>query len=262
MEAVQIKHSTRGASSRYRWSECPGSVSLCEGLPPKSNVHADLGTHAHTVASTILEDAYNEPSPKQAYFEMTEDPELLAAVKVYTDLIRKEALGANYHAIEKGFDMSGLYPGLFGTCDAVSWWLKDFKLTIYDYKHGSGHFVAVENNKQLLYYSIGALLESSFPVSAVELVVVQPRCPRGGEVIHRWSYPVTEVYGHIADLLEEVRRTEEPNAPLKEGSWCFFCPAVSFCPEKHRSRNNKAREQFSLIPIGEENKQNEKTKEG
>lgn len=240
MEAIEIKHSAIGASSRHRWRECPGSVKLCTGLPPTSNVYAETGTHFHGVVADILNDPW-----KRAYYEMVEDPEHLKAALSYVDFIRAECASATLLRIEYPFEMGSLFPGLFGTCDAYAYFLKEKILRVYDYKHGSGHFVEVEENDQLIYYGLGALLELPFPVDHVELVIVQPRCPRKGNVIHKWIFPITEIYGQISDLVNEAKATEEPNAPLKTGAWCYFCPAVSFCPQKHAERNEKAREQFA-----------------
>ena len=47
-------HSKIGASSMYRWSKCPGSVRLCEGIKSVSSVYADEGTRAHELAASLL----------------------------------------------------------------------------------------------------------------------------------------------------------------------------------------------------------------
>lgn len=150
--------------------------------------------------------------------------------------------------LEHAFDMSHLYPGLFGTCDAVAYRMKDRLLRVVDYKHGSGHYVEVEGNEQLQYYALGALLTiPGLKVDWVELVIVQPRCPRKDGVIHNWKIPMTDMIDFAMSLLQKARATEDPNAPLKEGSWCWFCPAVGFCPAQHEKRIGKAQEQFKAV---------------
>lgn len=248
MQTVEIKHSAIGASSRSRWRECPGSVKLCAGLPPKTNEYAQTGSYYHEVASQIL----NDPK-KRAFYEMVEPIEHLEAVLTYVDLIESECKTATLLRIEYPFDMAGLFPGLFGTCDAYAFFKDEKILRVYDYKHGSGKFVPVEQNVQLLYYSLGALIELPFAVDTIELVIVQPRCPRFKRTIHRWSYPVTDVYGYINDLVREASATEAPDAPLKTGDHCFFCPAVEICPAKFEERKAKARKEFS--PVTAEEKQ-------
>lgn len=242
---MATSHSIIGASGYYRWSECPGSVALTKDLPPKSNEHAEAGTLAHHFSEKILR---NEMTWEEA--ALIYDEEMVNAVKVYVDFVRKIESQSTWSKVEHGFDMSHLHPGLFGTCDFVAY-DEHFKgLTVVDFKYGKGHFVEVENNPQLLYYALGALLTIPMRIEKILLYVVQPRCPRRGNVIHGW---VTDLVPNgiefMMELVHNAKRTELPNAPLKEGSWCFFCPAVGFCPEQHKKRNLRAIEQFSEIPL-------------
>ena len=47
-------HSRIGASSMHRWSACPGSVVLSEGIESRSSDDAKLGTAAHALAEACL----------------------------------------------------------------------------------------------------------------------------------------------------------------------------------------------------------------
>jgi len=238
-------HSIIGASGYYRWSQCPGSVSLTKDLKPKTNEYAEAGTKAHELSEQIL---LHKTSFEEA--ELFYEDEMIEAVKVYVNFIREIQTYAEWGKIEHAFDMSHLHPGLFGTCDFVAY-DKDAKtLIVVDFKYGKGHFVEVENNSQLLYYALGALLTMPMRVSKVQLYVVQPRCPRRGQVVHGWA---TEIVPNVLEFMMELvfnaKRTEEVNAPLKEGAWCFFCPAVGFCPAQHEKRNSRAIEQFKEFPL-------------
>ncbi|MCH8328897.1 MAG: DUF2800 domain-containing protein, partial [Nanoarchaeota archaeon] len=53
-------HSKIGASSMYRWSNCPGSVKLSEGMTSESSIYAIEGTAAHEVVGLALERALSE----------------------------------------------------------------------------------------------------------------------------------------------------------------------------------------------------------
>ena len=235
-------HSKVGASGMYRWEECPASVRLTEGLHT-TNVYAQLGTHAHEVAADILEN----PS-KEAWHLMNETTELMDAVMVYVNLIYQETRKALVKGTEFPFDMSAYHPGLFGTCDQWAYFKKEKLLRVYDYKHGSGHFVKVEGNRQLLYYGLGALLQIPLPVLEVELVIVQPRCPRGGEVVHRWRFSAMDIMPtFFIELIAAAKRTEDPNAPMKVGAYCYFCAAINFCPAKVSECLEKAKEDFSVV---------------
>jgi hypothetical protein len=49
----------------------------------------------------------------------------------------------------------------------------------------------------------------------------------------------------VADLVEAVKKTEDPNAPLKAGDWCKFCPAAGTCPALAASAVSAAQAEFS-----------------
>lgn len=234
-------HSRIGASSRSRWKACPGSIRQCEGVPkPQPGIHAQTGTHFHEVASSIL----LQVQPRDFYL-LSEEPLGFEAAMVYVDLIESECKNAHYLVVEHHFDLSALHPGMFGTADAVAYFEKEKLLRVYDYKHGTSP-VDVEDNEQLLYYAIGALLSLSFPVTRVELVVVQPRSSvkRDGK-IKRWGFDlVPKIFDYIQDLLDEVLATEKPDAPLVAGDHCFFCPAVASCPAQLALRVAKAQNIF------------------
>ena len=238
-------HSIIGASGYYRWSECPGSVALTKDLAPKTNEYAEAGTVAHDFSEKILKGELTWEEAALIY-----DDEMIQAVKVYVDFVESHKKSSTWWKVEHGFDMSHLHPGLFGTCDFVAYDEANKILIVADFKYGKGHFVEVENNPQLLYYALGALLTIPMVVDKVYLYVVQPRCPRRGLQIHGWSTPlVPNVIEYMMELVHNAKRTEDPNAPLKEGSWCFFCPAVGFCPAQHAKRRDRAIEQFKDFPI-------------
>lgn len=235
-------HSPTGASSYYRWKECPGSIRLCEGIPKTQIAAAKLGSHAHWIAEQVLSGQH-----EWAYFVMTEDPELLKAVKIYIDLVINECAtgGTCDTGIETSFDMSDtIGDGLYGTTDFWIFRHEDRKLTIIDYKNGKGK-VNVERNEQLLFYALGALLTIGTFVETIELVICQPNY--GKVPIHRWSMPVMEIFDFISELRKNLARTKDPNAELKAGSWCFFCDAARICPAKKAERELKAREDFDAI---------------
>jgi hypothetical protein len=226
-----------------RWKNCPASVRLSKDVPRITSEHAKLGTHAHEIAEQMLK----EGPESDAFFELSES-EVFPYVKIYVDLIRKEAATADEAHVEKGFNLSTLHPQLFGTCDAIHFYKKQSLLRVYDYKHGSGKPVKPEKNDQLLYYALGALLEISHPVDTAELVIVQPRCPRGGEIIHRWQFKVRDVMWDFAfELIAAAKRTEDPDAAIRMGNWCWFCGAVSLCPEKLKEKQLKAKDDFAVV---------------
>ncbi|MCA9339695.1 MAG: DUF2800 domain-containing protein [Candidatus Saccharibacteria bacterium] len=231
-------HSSIGASSYSRWSKthggCPGSVRLSEGIISPESPYAKEGTLAHLVASEILENHFFTMGDRYT-IPHNVTPEMMEAVKIYIDYIKKvandaEAIIEDGHVlIEHKFSLESIYPGLFGTADAVVYFPKEKKLLVADYKHGAGIAVDVEDNLQLQYYALGALISTGLPCDEVEVAVIQPRC--GGEPIRKWSFKSSKLIDFAADLEADAHATRDPDAALNPGKHCRFCPAAATkCP--------------------------------
>lgn len=228
-------HSKIGASSMSRWSVCPASVRLSVGMPNISSKYAEEGTRAHELAEKIL--------TFKALCSV--DVDMLEAVRVYTDYVFSLQKGCSTYGIEEKFDLSAIHPGLFGTCDAWVYQSTSSTLHIIDYKHGQGLAVEVENNKQLRYYALGALLKLKLPCSYVQMTIVQPRAIHPDGPIRSWKIPVVDLLDFTADLIEAAKATEDPNAKAEAGDHCRFCPAAPTCPEIHATAIATAQEEFS-----------------
>ena len=218
-----------------RWSKCPASVRLSVGMPNNSSVHAQEGTYAHEVAEKILTNQLHD----------CEDDGIISPVMTYVEYIRELQKGCSAYGIEEKFDLSNLYPGLYGTCDAWVYNSSTSVLHICDYKHGQGLAVEVENNKQLMYYALGALLKLKLPVSQVEMTIVQPRCWHHDGPIRSWKIPVIDLLDFTADLIDAAKATEDQNSKIESGDHCRFCPAAPTCPEIHSIAIATAQEEFS-----------------
>ena len=246
-------HSKLGASAMHRWAECPGSIRLSAGLDSSSSVFAAEGTVAHDVASYSLD--YDVDAIKsvgelrfQDGHEVTVTEEMCDAVQVYLDAVRGDSAendNAPIRLVEHKFHLKELHPDLFGTADCVQVWPRAKLLRIYDYKHGAGVPLDVKSNPQLLYYALGALLSYKKPITDVEIVIVQPRCPHVDGPVRRHRIKAVKLLEFEADLMDAVRRTEDPNAPLKTGDWCRWCPAAALCPETKRVAQAAAKSEFS-----------------
>lgn len=207
---------------------------MCDGLPNIESGYAKEGTHAHGVAAQILEKHFFDIEPKGW---LAADKEMRAAVDVYVDFVKAETLKAKREdpagtlMIEHRFDLSAVYPGLFGTADAIIYFPESKKLMVIDYKHGAGIAVEVEDNLQLQYYGLGALLSTGFPCETVELVIVQPRCEHEDGQIRRWTFSSIDILDFAADLAADAHATTLPGAKLNPGKHCRFCAAAPVkCP--------------------------------
>lgn len=240
-------HSKIGASGMYRWSKCPGSVKLSEGIESRSSVFAEEGTKAHELGEKWLKEG--ETALAGYPIDMVEH------VSVYVDAVaeRQDADPTNNRLlIEQRFHLHELHSDLFGTSDAIVWQPAIGRLSVIDLKYGAGVPVEVEDNPQLLYYGLGALLANKqWKPREVEVVIVQPRCPHPDGPVRSQVIQVVDLLEFAADLVEAVKRTEEASeqhatldtlnwmrAYLNPGDHCRWCPAAAICP----SQRSKAQE--------------------
>lgn len=244
------KHSVLSASGAHRWLACPGSVRMSEGMPKTSSVYADEGTVAHRVAEDCLRSGMNAAKylggmiPLNGIeYEITQD--MVDAVQLYLDTVRNDWQPSNNHElkVEHKFKLDWLYPGMFGTNDAMV--CEPFGvLRVYDFKYGAGVPVEVEGNPQMMYYALGAAKGDAY--ESVELVVVQPRAPHSEGPIRRASMPIEDLtrWGNEV-LLPGAKATDEENAPLNAGEHCRFCPALAVCPAQKALAVSVAQEVFA-----------------
>jgi len=248
-------HSPIGASGYYRWRACPGSVRLCRGLPNKSSVYAAEGTLAHSIAA----EAWATGQSAKAYLgqkrtvdgcELQVTPEMVLAVQSYLDAIAADTEAGDVVLMEVGFDLSHLYPELWGTSDNVIYKRKRERLVVRDFKYGAGVAVEVEANEQLMYYALGAMLGTQSvlrnkPVREVELVIHQPRREHEDGFERRWLFDSVDLIDFMANLVDDARKTGEKNAPLVTGDHCRWCPAKGICPELRKTALEKAKTEFT-----------------
>lgn len=232
-------HSRIGASSMYRWSECPGSVRLSAGIESKSSRYAEEGTEAHDLAARWLTAGIAPEFP---------DEEMQEAVKVYVDWVRGLYEPGDTLLVEQRFDLSAIHRGCFGTSDCVLWKPKQKLLIVGDYKHGAGIPVEVieddKINPQLGYYGLGTLITTKFNPERVQLTIVQPRCNHPAGPIRSHTIDAIDLLDFSADLKDYARATEDPDAPLKAGDHCRFCPASGVCPELTSRATEAAKMEF------------------
>lgn len=250
LAVIDKPHSRLGASSAHRWMACPGSVRLTADLPNKTSEHAALGTAAHEIGERALRTGRDVESyrgetifvdnPGKTPFRFEVDDDMIDAVSVYVDLVREEA-GDNPVNVEVGFALRQ-DERFFGTNDASVYLPEQRTLVVYDYKHGAGYMVDADDNPQLKYYALGAIMVCPHPVSEIELVIVQPRGQ--GEAIKRWSTTPFDLMDFGAELVAGAARVDDPNAPLATGAHCQFCDAAPVCPARREEAYSTAGAMF------------------
>lgn len=251
MEQEKKVHATLGASKASRWMACPGSVRLERGVsaPPESDFAAE-GTCAHFVAELCLTGKTTTPWDyvgKEFHgVEVTED--MAEHVAVFVDYCR--SLPYTQRWIEREFNLSALNPPepMFGTADFVRYDAASSTLEVVDLKYGRGVIVDAMENKQLMYYGLGVLLDLGVSVDKVKLTIVQPRAEHGDGYIRSDEQDVLDIVGFAGELLQMAAETQRPDAKLAVGTHCRWCNAAGLCPEKAQQAQNVAMTEFSVMP--------------
>jgi hypothetical protein len=220
-----------GGSTAKRVINCPGSVALCQKVPPRpSSKYADEGTLLHNVMAEMLgSDKELRHVLDMEYNGIKLTGELIdEKVRPALDAINEIDPDAQLEfAVEQTVSFGDLIPGVFGSCDLIGR-IGD-RAIILDWKFGDGVAVEAEENSQLLFYTAAAIrtpaLEWVFKdAKEIECIIVQP--PK----IKRWVTSFDRVRQFERELTYAVKQSAKPDAPLKIGDHCRWCAAKPICP--------------------------------
>ena len=240
-------HSNLGASSRDRWANCAGSNKLIASLgslPVVSRPSADRGTMLHEFAAGAIR-AYLAGRTDAA---MPQDDEDRDSVRFYLDevvkIIERHASHRGWIAyVETKFALPRVHPHAFGTLDFAFYCPKCAFVEVVDYKSGFNEVEAFQN-KQLMYYGVGGLLSEGWKIKTANLTIIQPQ---GYNPVKTWPVTSVQLFDEIDVIRREALATEAPDAPLKSGAWCKYCPASAVCPEQRNANFEIAKAEFTPV---------------
>lgn len=256
------KHAQWSASATARNWLCPGNIALAQDLVERPEGYAAAwGTACHEVAEGLLShkvDRLGEVIETDRHV-ITVDQEMIDVAYIYADYIRSRLrVGFNIYRLEQELSLERLNLGMEagGIADCVLYNANNETLEVVDLKTGKGMFVDAENNAQMRFYALGALLAMDLdptPVSHVITTIVQPRYASRHGTIRDEKLHVGELYDWAIDLDEHVRDAATALADYKEArgnaihmeTWvdrwlnpgeaqCAFCPAAGGCPALRR----------------------------
>ena len=234
---TETKHSRFSPSSATRWTTCTASVTLADRLRKKGlmldvpSLAASEGTKAHEVVEAYLYwDNYR--GYKTSILDDC-DPEMLEAAEVMVKEVR-ERMGPRVTLhIERPVQMTSVSKDIFGTADVILWDWGKRKLTVMDFKYGTGTLVEVEHNLQLMAYAVmfaDYLADKEQWPLELELVIVQPRIPN----------IQSQILEDATDWLDYYRlffRTKFSEAQIDQlkvfrpsSKNCRWCQCAAVCP--------------------------------
>lgn len=197
-------HAKLSPSSAERWTVCPGSVVLSQGMPNPESPYAAEGTKAHALAECWLKGQ----NPTDKWFVSADAREMRDYVNVYTSFVR-DLTDIEPETILHVEQQVAVSVEVYGTADAIVWQPTRKHLHVVDLKYGAGVAVEVVNNLQLKIYGLAALLTMNYDAETVTVHIVQPRCPHRDGPIRSVSYDAVDLVEFFADIEDAVARVAE-----------------------------------------------------
>lgn len=223
-------HSDYSPSRLGRIILCPGSVSLCKGVPKQpTSPYAEEGTLLHGYMELTLNAWPNDP---EITFDPDKEIDHMNAIADCMDYLLKHVDLSEDGVkifIETRVAMQGLEE-VNGTLDLAV--LTKTALNIFDWKFGRGVEVHAKDNPQLLSYLSGILnvftrsgnpLPKDFPMF---VHVVQPRISN-----FQWEeVKYADLMDHSWKAERAIRLSEGKNPPFNPGfEQCRWCDAAAVC---------------------------------
>lgn len=268
-----------GGSTAARRIGCPRSYALeqyvlerASGETETSSVYAQEGTVLHEIMAIALEKdvepttllPFTFKTDKDGGWEFTVDLDLWEdkgepALKAFDKFVaeQEERLGEPMQfLIETSVQFPGI-EGAFGTSDIIA--RCGNEIFVLDWKFGRG-VVPAEENKQLMFYTAGALntARSFFDgmnlthETPVTMAIIQPMRPG---VIDTWRTDLLRLHHFEVELHGAIQaiQNEGMDAPIKEGSWCTFAKCKVVCP-LHIGAARKLADSFDKLKAASEGK--------
>lgn len=238
-----MKHAKLGPSSWDRWSNCPGSVTLCEGQPNTTSRYAAEGSVAHEIADRVLRGEIGHAGAlldtmfQQEGYDILVDEEMVEAVTLYVQIVRDHTSYDGTLFPEQRLPIGHMTgeTDAEGTSDAVIF--DQGRMTVVDLKYGKGVRVNAEGNGQGRMYALGALQKFAgvYEINDVEIMIVQPRIEDG---ISSEILTIGELEEH-RDIVElAAARTVIDDTLVPGEKQCKFCPAKGICPALKAETSN------------------------
>jgi hypothetical protein len=256
-----VKIKTLHASAAGRWFNCSGSVKSSLVAPPTGgDTHAsDEGTAAHRLFELCLKSGVTADSylDKTMKIERASVPtwevnqEMVDHVQAGLSLVKRKRGKGEFWSEGRVFIPTKPIP-VEGTFDA-GWHgsyivngKKERQLHLLDLKYGWIN-VEVTDNRQLMIYALGKLLEMQKlkkQVDSVHVWIYQPRSIHADGPFRLQTYSVEDLMAFRKELEEKVKEVMSVKLHLNAGPWCLYCPAHAMCPEAEKAMLRTVRTKY------------------
>lgn len=219
-------HAKLSPSGAKRWSNCPESLTLSEGMPEQSSPYAEEGTRAHVFASAALQGL--EVS-LEGYKYPGEVEDMRKHARAWVKGVEEWSFTPSTILVEESVCAETSAGRVWGTADAIAISKDGKDMLVADYKYGAGvRVLASENgipNEQIAIYAYCALrsIGPAERVKTVTLAVFQPR------ISAQWSYTSLSVEELDSFVNSICDRYVSNKGKFRAGSWCQWCRAKPIC---------------------------------
>lgn len=240
------KHAKYSSSSANRLVNCHGYLNLSKNAPPGVESPAAMeGTRAHECLEFIVKRYSNvkaaEALARKKWPDEMVDFCLVSAEEVFA--LRPSA-GAKL-LIETKATLKHLDKDAGGTLDYA--WLEEWgQLVVIDFKYGYGLVEPCDSetkneNEQLMCYALSVAKAHDFEFESVKLAIIQPRIyTENGNITATHTTTIKRLRDFEKRYKGAIEASKKPDAPIKSGDWCKYCPAETICPEVSTNAMQKA----------------------
>lgn len=222
-----------------RWDATAKIGEIYEEDDYQFEVTEEMAEAANLYVNTILADA------KRIECNLRKSVQLSGNNKEawkHWDIPTQERINQLWVNIEQSFTLDDVDSEARGTNDA-SIYVPGETLIVYDFKYGKGVPVEAIENKQMLYYAIGAAGDKLMDFKSIELVIIQPRAEHPQGPVRRWVTTPQYVNTFKQELAKRIKATRTSDK-TETGKWCRFCSAKMICPATRSKVNEIAKVDF------------------
>lgn len=230
-------HAFLAPSSAGTWGPggCPGSPRMAQAFPEDEETQAAReGEAAHWWMEEAVR-GRDHPEYTEAPNKVPVTAEMIDGAASMVADIRKLLVetGTVKWLLEASVKMPQIHPTLnWGRCDFGGVDTVNKVIYVWDFKFGHG-YVDVFENWQLVDYVLGVVNYLQVIPDAswsVDMRIYQPRSFHEDGPVKRWSVPWSQFLPYVERLRLAAVEATQPDAPLRTGDHCDYCPARHACP--------------------------------